>query len=149
LKAQTDITLTELLAIANGQTSRDKEVAKLSERAKRIAADATQLATDFAVFVNGNANGVVQATASKPKTKRAAVSVTDYERALVSQFLSDRPFSIKEIARAALAGRTRTTAEALRRLAAEGKAVEGPRGKWKLVVEAPAAAPAAEDGASE
>ena len=148
MKAQTDITLTELLAIANGQTGRDKEVAKLSERVKRIAADATQLATDFAVFVNGNANGVVQATASKPKAKRAAVSVTYDERALVSQFLSDRPFSIKEIARAALAGRTRTTAEALRQLAAEGKAVEGPRGKWRKPETVAVAAPAAEDGVS-
>ena len=118
------------------------------ERAEGVSTALRKKAQTLVDRLNGNANGVMQATASKPKAKRAAVSVTYDERALVSQFLSDRPFSIKEIARAALAGRTRTTAEALRQLAAEGKAVEGPRGKWRKPETVAVAAPAAEDGVS-
>lgn len=126
---------------------RDKELARLSERAKKLAADATQLATDIAVFVNGGKN-IPQPNGAdeQPKRTRKPTEATADQIAQVQVVLVNfaMPISIKAIFLSLdrKVG-TRTIAAALRQLVAEGKAVEGPRGKFK-----PAAAAQEADGAS-
>ncbi len=126
--------------IEKTSAQRDKELAKLSARAKsllldvdRIHSQTSALVTDLAVFCSRDEINQPNGTAPAPKPERK-VKASDLQRDAVFHALATHtPYSISEINRIAGNLGPKIAGAALRQLVAEGRAVEGPRGKYKAV----------------
>jgi hypothetical protein len=127
-------------AIAKREATRDKELAKISERVKKLAADAAQVATDLACF-NTLDEDFREVGKSVPKAKRTPTTVPSPTVDAVLKSLlpyTDVAQTIAEIKADLVAPfdslSSKTVGAALRQLVTEGKAIESPRGRWKNVM---------------
>jgi hypothetical protein len=127
-------------AIAKREAARDKELAKLGDRAKQLAVNAAQLANDIAKF-NAPDPDFHEVGEPVPKAKRTPITVPAPAVAAIHGALApytDVAQTIAEIKADLVvpfdALSSKTVGAALRQLVAEGKAIESPRGRWKAVM---------------
>ena len=137
-----DPKLSELLAIAKGQTARDKALTVIGRRLYKLGQDVITLSADLDKFLGAPQTAGTDKP-SAPKAKRTPIAVKAPAVAAVLDTLSTHPANALTIAQIKTdlvvpfdrLG-SKTIGAALRQLVSEGKASEGPRGRWKAVDEA-------------